>query len=395
MGQNLLTLHGLYYSTHGGWWEWAPPCNHFRMPYWPHMGALHGRASQAAELPAEPGRASLRRGDPVSGRADGGRHGRQGSRRARPSRSASTCSNRESISTSSISSRWPRAQSQTRNCASRGERTACWCCRRCGRCACATLQKARASSTRPAALVIAVGALPEASDRAGAKRSRVGRTGEGSVSVIGSQWRAGRGEHVESVSPRFFRFAGVLHRKVGVRDIYLVCGVPHDAECSFRARAKWKLRDPWTGQPQPLPIVAQLAQGTRLRLPLTEQESQLIVFSPGTPQFGDSVRHVASESIELSGDWEFELKPTMDNRFGDFRWPPTDTVIGAEARRFRYAGELADGTACPSRKGLSGGRILRLRVDDDQQLVRAEVFGSSARCPRTQTARCWKHSFRR
>ncbi len=37
MGQNLLTLHGLYYSTHGGWWEWAPPCNHFRMPYWQHI----------------------------------------------------------------------------------------------------------------------------------------------------------------------------------------------------------------------------------------------------------------------------------------------------------------------------------------------------------------------
>ena len=38
MGHNLLALHGLYYSTHGGWWEWAPPCNGFRMPYWPHMG---------------------------------------------------------------------------------------------------------------------------------------------------------------------------------------------------------------------------------------------------------------------------------------------------------------------------------------------------------------------
>ena len=38
MGFNLLTLHGLYYSTKGGWWEWAPPCNHFRMPYWQHMG---------------------------------------------------------------------------------------------------------------------------------------------------------------------------------------------------------------------------------------------------------------------------------------------------------------------------------------------------------------------
>jgi len=40
MGFNLLTLHGLYYSTHGGWWEWAPPGNHFHMPYWTHMGEL-------------------------------------------------------------------------------------------------------------------------------------------------------------------------------------------------------------------------------------------------------------------------------------------------------------------------------------------------------------------
>ena len=40
LGSTLLTFHGLYYSTHGGWWEWAPPCNHFRMPYWQHMKAL-------------------------------------------------------------------------------------------------------------------------------------------------------------------------------------------------------------------------------------------------------------------------------------------------------------------------------------------------------------------
>lgn len=39
-GDNLLSLHGLYYSTHGGWWEWAPPCNHFRMPYWQHIVPL-------------------------------------------------------------------------------------------------------------------------------------------------------------------------------------------------------------------------------------------------------------------------------------------------------------------------------------------------------------------
>ncbi len=40
MGHNLLSLHGLYYSTHGGWWEWAPPDNHWRMPYWDHLGGF-------------------------------------------------------------------------------------------------------------------------------------------------------------------------------------------------------------------------------------------------------------------------------------------------------------------------------------------------------------------
>ena len=38
VGCNLLSLHGLYYTTHGGFWEWAPPCYHFRMPYWQHTG---------------------------------------------------------------------------------------------------------------------------------------------------------------------------------------------------------------------------------------------------------------------------------------------------------------------------------------------------------------------
>ena len=36
-GCTLRNLHGLYYSTYGSHWEWAPPCHHFRMPYWEHM----------------------------------------------------------------------------------------------------------------------------------------------------------------------------------------------------------------------------------------------------------------------------------------------------------------------------------------------------------------------
>jgi hypothetical protein len=40
MGFNLLSLHGLYYTTHGSWWEWAAPENHFRQPYWKHAESL-------------------------------------------------------------------------------------------------------------------------------------------------------------------------------------------------------------------------------------------------------------------------------------------------------------------------------------------------------------------
>lgn len=38
-GANLVNPHGLYYSTRGSWWEWAPPDVHFRQPYWQHASS--------------------------------------------------------------------------------------------------------------------------------------------------------------------------------------------------------------------------------------------------------------------------------------------------------------------------------------------------------------------
>jgi len=45
------------------------------------------------------------------------------------------------------------------------------------------------------------------------------------------------------------------------------------------------------------------------------------------------------EPIVLDGLWDFSLAPTMDNQWGDFRYPASDELIGAEARRFRYMEE--------------------------------------------------------
>ena len=67
---------------------------------------------------------------------------------------------------------------------------------------------------------------------------------------------------------------------------------------------------------------------------------------PGRPHVNPPPRSERpTQAIALDGEWEFELKPTMDNRYGDFRLPATDKIIGPEARIFRHAVESGDATA--------------------------------------------------
>ena len=49
-GATVVNLHGLYYSTLGSWWEWAPPDFHFRQPYWRHTDALSDYISRLCWL---------------------------------------------------------------------------------------------------------------------------------------------------------------------------------------------------------------------------------------------------------------------------------------------------------------------------------------------------------
>jgi len=46
-GATLYDPHAVYYSTHGGWWEWAPPATDWRQPYWRHY---KGFAAAVARL---------------------------------------------------------------------------------------------------------------------------------------------------------------------------------------------------------------------------------------------------------------------------------------------------------------------------------------------------------
>jgi hypothetical protein len=334
MGFNLLGLHGMYYSTHGGWWEWAPPDNTFRMPYWKHLKPFMDCQQRLAYL--------LSQGDyrcdvailypvaPVEAGMDGEEAVETAFGTARHIYSKGIdfdFMDFESLDRAKVVGKELHVAGNIYKVlvlpGMKAVRHS-------------TLTKA-AEFKRAGGLVLAVGAVPEASDR-------VGRDDPEVAALVRELFPDGPANDVPRAIP-FRDYIGpgyIQHRKIGRRDVYAIYNAPKDSECFFRAKGNVERWDPWNGTTEPLPVVSQSEEGTKLQLPLTEKEMQLIVFSPGEPALvSQSTVQDSQSTISLDGLWEFELAPTLDNRFGDFHWPPTDSRIGAEARRLKYADETA------------------------------------------------------
>ena len=49
-GATLYDPHAVYYSTAGGWWEWAPPSTCWRQPYWPDYHVLSSAVTRLCAL---------------------------------------------------------------------------------------------------------------------------------------------------------------------------------------------------------------------------------------------------------------------------------------------------------------------------------------------------------
>ncbi|MHB9081567.1 MAG: glycosyl hydrolase [Pirellulaceae bacterium] len=343
-GQNLLTLHGLYYSTHGGWWEWAPPCNHFRMPYWQHMRVLMDcvqrlsyllsqgdhRCDVAILYPVAPTEAGLGGEEAVQAAFGTGQHlYEQGI-------------DFDFMDFESLA----RCQVAGNALCVSGERYRVLVLPAMRAVRWSTLQKAQ-EFQRAGGLVLALGALPEASDRAGREDPELDAAVQEMFGTSGSHVTsaAAVAERINAAFPRDFAASTgspqFMHRQIGPRDVYMVYGTVRGTECTFRATGAVELWDPWTGGTRPLQVVEQSQGQTRLHMPLSAQEAQLIVFTPGEPCVEQQEPAATTAVIPVDGNWEFELQPTLDNRWGDFHWPATPTRIGAEARQFRYADETA------------------------------------------------------
>ena len=401
-GCTLLNLHGLYYTTHGGFWEWAPPCYHFRMPYWDHMDVFLKYFERLSYLFSQGVHQSdiavLYPVSPHQARLDG----------AKATETAFAAGEKlfrsgydfvfmdhQSLARAEIrDARLHVSGASYRVLVLPAMRAVRW----------STLAKAQ-QFLRAGGIVIAIDVLPEASDRAGSHdpqldavvRELFGATAGGGQSRASQttqargigRWLSDADRLAAEVGELLVRDVQAdkpvraLHRKIGPRDVYLVMDAPKGSDCVFRAKGRAEWWDPWTGTRRPLYVVSETADGTRVRMPLEDYEAQVIVFTPVPAPAAveatdlDDVTDVdvsngavtvtgfssapgrktasvrvegrsvtvsgrageRAEPIRLDGPWEFALKPTLDNRWGDFRLPVTNRMIGPEARIFKYAQE--------------------------------------------------------
>lgn len=380
-GATVVNLHGLYYSTLGGWWEWAPPDFHFRQPYWDHTSAMTQYATRlceslsvghhvcdiamlypitaiegglnprrlltdAGEIPvseqmAHPGERTL---DAAEAAAFGlGRH------------LVSQGLDFDFIDFQSLE----RATLNAGRIEVSGESFRVLILPWMSAMRFSTLRLA-SEFARQSGLVIAYGCLPLATEKAGAHDPEVSAIAEELFGQNGPGVFIGEGydqvaEVMQKRIGRDFDPAGsgwmALHRQDETKDLYFVFnpgGVTTEASVGFRACGSPELWNAWSGTQRALEVESEGAY-SRVRLTLEAGHGGLVVFDR------DGVREglpgpVASscsgpERIPLEGAWEFQLHPTLDNRFGDFRLPASSGFLEVEARSFRHAPEPAGGGA--------------------------------------------------
>jgi len=350
MGYNLLSFHGLYYSTHGGWWEWAPPCNHWRMPYWNHFKPFFDATQRLSYLMVQGHHvcdvAVYYPVDAVEAGIDAGES--TGKSFAMVDRLYRTGIDVDFIDFQSIEQAV--IQDGRLNIAGESYRVLVLPHPKVLRHA--TLEKAVAFA-RSGGMVVTLGALPEYSDRMGADDPEVKRLAE----LLPVEYRfAEVNRAVEAIRNAFPQDVVVKnavqpyyhnHRKLADCDLYALYQLPENAECTVRSPGKTELLDVWTGERKPLAVLEQNEQtGTRFRLNNAKSELQLILVSPGQATIASHESPISNKSpeskpeqiISLDGVWKSRIIPTMDNTFGDFRIPAVaGEMIGPETSRFRFA----------------------------------------------------------
>lgn len=355
-GGNLLCLHGLYYSTRGGWWEWAPPDFHFRMPYWDHMKYWLEYGERMTYMLSQGVHACdvalIYPTEAMQGVT--GKSGDQAFNIARKlfySALDFDFMDYQSVARSEIDNGVLKVSDENYKVLILADLPSVHH---------STLLKA-VEHFRKGGIVIATGELPYASTLNGRSpevdklvKELFGVTAEelknGKTPVVQTSCNGGKGiystvDEISNEIPKYIvpDFVGggdskVQHRKVGGRDIYMVMNVAPSTPMFFRATGKVELWDGMSGESREISVQKQDKSGTTIQFDNKYERSYIIVFSEGTPKFADynaDKHNSITKEYPVDGVWEVEQVHTMDNSFGDFRMPVRESIIGAEARTFR------------------------------------------------------------
>ena len=396
-GANVVNLHGLYYSTRGSWWEWAAPDFHFRQPYWQHSGALNTWITRMCAMLS----AGVHVCDVAILYPIAALDGRLNSRQPTTALDAGSYSELQRgdladdldpaeavafglgkylvdrgidfdfIDDQSLAG----AGTQSGELIAGGERYRVLILPVMSSIRFASLVKA-GEFFENGGIVIAVGCVPQASDRDGAGDPELDRLvngifGNGGVGEE-SAHKSGDSRGISARMPADFRAIAevikstivrdfiplgasfqAVHRRIDHQDIYLVYNpgpAAAEADVFFRTAGRPRVWNAFNGSTADVRVDRVADDGAWLKISLDAGESRLIVFSgAGNGAKQPVTRETAcTEAHRFAEAWEFTALPTMDNRFGDFRLADgaaAPEMIGVEARQFRYAEERTP--ACP------------------------------------------------
>ena len=379
-GATVVNLHGLYYTTCGGWWEWAPPDFHFRQPYWQHSGRLNEYFTRLcwllsqgvhrcdvalvypiAALDAASAESALsgvvaHMGNESVDGGEGDGHDPEETAFGLGRYLFDRACDFDFVDADSLAS-----ATAGEGCLSAGPgryRVLVFPAMRAVRFA--MLEKAL-EFVSAGGLVIAHGAMPHASERAGrndaeltALLEKLFGSADGSRDLAKRHsgggaaffFKCGYERVLEAINGNIERDVAAsvplhaLHRDLGGRQVYFLFNPtngPVEADVTIRDAGRFERWDPWTGGVEPVEDAGRLCFSAREAIVLVTAEN------PAPP--AGLPEPPSARVLTLDGEWQTAIHPTLDNRYGDFSLPPTSGALGPQARRFRHADDCGDAEA--------------------------------------------------
>ncbi len=338
MGHNLLSLHGFYYSTHGGFWEWAPPCNCVRAPYWKDMKSLTNAVERLSFLLSR-GVHSCHIGIVYPVAAVEG--GIEGEKAVDTAFSIGEMLYRQGIDFDFLDyESIQRAETEKGALCVSGERyetvilphmlSVRW-----------GMYEKLAEASKDGVSVIAAGCWPLYGDGDMESAGQILRQNGMLAADVEEAVRLAACEGKRDVVPEVTKEFYQCHRKIGALDLYMTYGVPVGEKCLFRGRGNAYLLSPWDGKIWKLPVedvknkvtgsreenAGEAEEGLWIRMPVESSEFPLIVLGELEEDgIWESMPEELTEET-LEGAWDFQLLPTLDNTYGDFALPASKGIL--------------------------------------------------------------------